>query len=104
MNKNKIAVIGGGSWATALVKIFLNNVEVVYWWMRDEKAVEYIKEYKHNKNYLPYVSLDTDKLRISTKLDEVIQESDVLVWALPAAFVIDAIESNNVKNLEDRKK
>lgn len=102
MNKNKIAVIGGGSWATALVKMFLNNADVVCWWMRDEKAVEYIKEYKHNQNYLPYVTLDTNKLKISTNLNEVIQEADVLVWALPAAFFLDAIEKNIIKNIEEK--
>jgi glycerol-3-phosphate dehydrogenase (NAD(P)+) len=55
---NKIAVIGGGSWATALVKILCNNVPVVNWWMRNDDAVEHIHTFKHNPNYLQSVEFD----------------------------------------------
>ncbi len=102
MNKNKIAVIGGGSWATALVKIFQNNADLVYWWLRDNDTVNYIKEYKHNKKYLPYVALDTNKLYISSDIKEIISKADVLVWALPAAFLHQTLIDNNIKNLEEK--
>ncbi len=102
MNKNKIAVIGGGSWATALVKIFQNNADLVYWWLRDQDTVDYIKEYRHNRKYLPYVALDTNKLYISSDIKEVISKADVLVWALPAAFLHETLLANELKNLEEK--
>ena len=50
---HKIAVLGGGSWATALVKILCNNLDSVNWWMRSSEAVEHILKFKHNPKYLP---------------------------------------------------
>ena len=56
----KIAVIGGGSWATALVKILSNNVDEINWWVRNEETVEFIKRYHHNPNYLSDVEFNLD--------------------------------------------
>jgi glycerol-3-phosphate dehydrogenase (NAD(P)+) len=62
---SQIAVIGGGSWATAIVKMLCNNVEQTHWWVRNATVVEHIKKYKHNPNYLTSVEFDTDKLKRS---------------------------------------
>ena len=50
--EKNIAVIGGGSWATALIKILSNNVSKINWYMRNEGAVEHILKFKHNPNYV----------------------------------------------------
>ena len=44
----QIAVIGGGSWATALVKILCNNSKNVGWWVRSKETADYINKYHHN--------------------------------------------------------
>ena len=61
----KIAVIGGGSWASALVKILCNNVSSLNWWMRNQDAIDHLIEFKHNPNYLRSVEFDLSKINIS---------------------------------------
>jgi len=86
----KIALIGGGSWATAIAKILLNNVSNINWWMRNEKAIEHLTKYKHNLKYLQSVEFDTNKLTLSTNLSEIIGNSDIIIIATPSAF-LDAL-------------
>lgn len=95
MNTNKIynvAVIGGGSWATALVKLVSNNVPIVHWWMRNEKAVEHINKYGHNPNYLQSVEFQKDKIIVSTDLIKTIESADILIIATPAAFLTETFK------------
>lgn len=89
MDKSKkiIGVIGGGSWATALVKILTENVEKVNWWMRNEEAVEHISKYKRNLKYLQGVELKTEKINVSTDLESVVTSSDIIILATPSAFL-----------------
>ena len=70
--ENRIAVIGGGSWATALVKILCNNVDKLNWYMRNEIAVNHIKTYRHNPHYLQSVEFDLNKIEVSTDLVKMI--------------------------------
>ncbi|MFH1320333.1 MAG: NAD(P)H-dependent glycerol-3-phosphate dehydrogenase [Bacteroidota bacterium] len=93
----KIAVIGGGSWATAIVKILSNNLDNIYWWMRNKDAVEYIKEYHHNPNYIRSVKFDLEKLTISTDLKDIISKSDILIFAVPSPFLKEALESESMR-------
>lgn len=88
----KIAVIGGGSWATALVKILCNNVDSLNWYMRNELAVEHILKYKHNPNYLQSVAFDLSKLNVGTDLKEIIEASDIIILATPSAFLVELFE------------
>jgi glycerol-3-phosphate dehydrogenase (NAD(P)+) len=88
----KIAVIGGGSWATALVKILCNNVENVNWWMRSETAVNHILSYRHNPNYLQSVEFELDKITVSTDLVEMIRPADIVIIATPSAFLTKIFE------------
>ena len=83
----KIAVFGGGSWATAIVKMLSENVELVGWYMRSEESVAYIKENKHNPNYLCSVEFNTDQLFLSSDINEMFDYADVLIFAIPSAFL-----------------
>lgn len=83
----KIAVIGGGSWATALVKILCNNVKTVNWWMRNEGAVAHLIKFQHNPNYLQSVEFDREKINVSTNLESIISSSDIVIIATPSAFM-----------------
>jgi len=85
--QRKIAVIGGGSWATALVKILCNNVPKVNWWMRNQSAVDHILNFRHNPNYLQSVEFDLEKVNVSTDLVASIQDADIVIIATPSAFL-----------------
>ncbi len=99
----KIAVIGGGSWATALVKMLCNNVSEVHWWIRHQETVEYIRKYKHNPNYLTSVEFDTQKLNLNHNLKQVIQAADVLIMAVPSAFLKDALSGITIDDFKNKQ-
>ena len=92
-DSKKIAVIGGGSWATALVKILCNNLNSVNWWMRSEGAVGHILKYRHNPNYLQSVEFDLNKINVSTDLEEIIRPADIVIIATPSAFLTKIFEN-----------
>lgn len=92
-NQKKIAVIGGGSWATALVKLLCNTQKSVGWWMRNEEAITHIRQFKHNPKYLQSVEFDVDKLELSSDLPKVIDSADIIIIATPAAFLTKAFET-----------
>jgi glycerol-3-phosphate dehydrogenase (NAD(P)+) len=83
----KIAVIGGGSWATAIVKMLANNVDTLLWWMRNEEAVQHIKETQHNPRYLSGARINTDVVEVSSNLKAICDQADVIILAVPSAFL-----------------
>jgi len=85
-----IAVIGGGSWATALVKILCNNCTKVHWWMRSDEAISHIHQFGHNPKYLQSVSFDTQQLVLSSNLEKTLASADWVIIATPAAFLEEA--------------
>ncbi|MBL7922923.1 MAG: NAD(P)H-dependent glycerol-3-phosphate dehydrogenase [Bacteroidia bacterium] len=82
-----VTVLGGGSWATALVKILSNNAPHIQWWMRNQEAVDFIHQYRHNPGYLSDVEIDLQKVRPGSGLEEALAASDLIVLAVPAAFL-----------------
>ncbi|MEH6308207.1 NAD(P)H-dependent glycerol-3-phosphate dehydrogenase [Olivibacter sp. CPCC 100613] len=93
--KNKVAVIGGGSWATAIIKMLSDNDQEkdIFWWMRNKDAAAYIQEYHHNPNYLSAVEIKIPSDQITTKLSTVVESCDLLVLSVPAAFLQKALST-----------
>lgn len=89
----KIAVIGGGSWATAMVKILANNVDSLFWWMRNEDAVQHIKETQHNPRYLSGARINTEIVEVSSDLKTICEQADVIVLAIPSAFLHNTLSA-----------
>ncbi len=90
---SRIAVIGGGSWATAIVKMLCDAKHEVRWWMRDERAIENIIKYGHNLNYLRSAEVNLKPENISSNLSEIIDNSECLIFAVPAAFLHNTLQS-----------
>ncbi|WP_339611763.1 NAD(P)H-dependent glycerol-3-phosphate dehydrogenase [uncultured Planktosalinus sp.] len=90
------AVIGGGSWATAIVKMLCENLPKVHWYMRSIYAIEHIKKEDHNPNYLSSVEFDTKQLSLSNDINKVIKNADVVIFAIPSAFLSNELEKLTV--------
>ncbi|HEX8268699.1 MAG TPA: NAD(P)H-dependent glycerol-3-phosphate dehydrogenase [Flavobacterium sp.] len=83
----KFAVIGGGSWATAIAKMLCVNLPEIAWYMRNEAAIAHIKEHHHNPNYLSSVEFQTQKLRLTSDINEAVAYADYIIFAIPSAFL-----------------
>ncbi len=95
-------MIGSGSWATAIVKILLENVEKVHWWVREEEIATHLRRYGHNPRYLGSVAFDPDRLLVSHELNRVLKRADVPVFCIPAAFLESSLEGLHASLLRDK--
>ncbi len=96
-NQDRVAVIGSGSWATALAKILLLNNDRINWYMRNPGNIDYIRQFHHNKNYLSSVYFDTGRISFFNDLEEVISQSDILIFAIPSAFLKGLLEKSDIE-------
>jgi glycerol-3-phosphate dehydrogenase (NAD(P)+) len=86
-NYPKFAVIGGGSWATAIAKMLCANLPEIAWYMRNEDAIEHIKEHHHNPNYLSSVEFHVEKLKLTNDINEAVAYADYIIFSIPSAFL-----------------
>ncbi len=99
----KIGVIGNGSWATALVKIITDNQHPVKWWIRNASSIDHIKNRKHNPNYLSSAFFDVSMLHMDTDAQKIVDASDLLVLAVPSAYIKDVLNTIDKNSLRDKK-
>lgn len=88
----KFAVIGGGSWATAIAKMLCENQTEIAWYMRNIYAIEHLKHQRHNPNYLSSVEFDIKKLRLTNDINEAVAFADYVIFAIPSAFLSGELE------------
>lgn len=79
-------VVGGGSWATAIVKLLLGNGLLLNWYMRDREAIAHIRKYRHHSKYLTSVELNTDNFNVTDDINHVVSVSDIIIFAIPSAY------------------
>ena len=85
-NKN-IGVLGAGSWGTALVKMLSENCDKIFWYCRNDIQINEIIKTKKNPKYLKDLEIDTDKISISSDLNFIIDNSDILIIAIPSPYI-----------------
>lgn len=85
-NKN-IGVLGAGSWGTALVKMLSENCDKIFWYSRNDIQIKEIIKTKKNPKYLKDLEIDTDKISISSDLNFIIDNSDILIIAIPSPYI-----------------
>jgi glycerol-3-phosphate dehydrogenase (NAD(P)+) len=97
MSKSKkVGIIGSGSWATAIAKMLCENNESINWYVRNSAALEYIKAHQHNKDYLSSVTFDLDKLNLYDEINQVVENSDILIIVVPSAFLKSELDKVNL--------
>jgi glycerol-3-phosphate dehydrogenase (NAD(P)+) len=101
--QNKFAVIGSGSFATALVKILNDNDVPVQWCVRNEHIIEHLKKYRHNPSYLRSASFKVELFALGTNVKECIEAAEYIVIAVPSAY-IEAVLDPLPKNIFEGKK
>lgn len=101
----KIAVVGGGSWATAIIKILSDNLieKEIFWWMRNEEAIEHIRQYNHNPHYLSSVEIKVPDSNLSSNLKDIIAACDFILLNVPAAFLKDTLKDISPEDLKGKK-
>ncbi|HKR03082.1 MAG TPA: NAD(P)H-dependent glycerol-3-phosphate dehydrogenase [Bacteroidia bacterium] len=99
---NSIAIIGGGSWATAIVKIISNNCSQINWWVRKNETSEFIKTYNHNPNYLSDVAINLEKVSVSSDLKKTLHHSSIIILAVPSAFLKESFSNISPDDLKDK--
>ncbi len=96
-NCGNIAIIGGGSWATAIAKIVLDHTQHIGWYMRRDDRIEDFRRMGHNPAYLTSVHFDIDKIFFSSDINKIVQNYDTLIFVTPSPYL-----KNHLKKLKTR--
>ena len=83
----KVGIMGGGSWATAIAKMVLGNEDSINWFIRRDDRIAEFKRLGHNPSYLTGVDFDTNRINFSSNINDVVDASDVLVFAIPSPYL-----------------
>lgn len=83
----KITIIGAGSWATALVKIFSESNVQISWYLRKANDVSYVNEHGRNPGYLSHTMLPMSYIHPTSDIEEAIDFSDTVLFVVPSAYL-----------------
>lgn len=101
--KTNITVIGGGSWATAIIKILCEHSVNIKWWMRNLKDVEHIKKHHHNPHYLSSVEIQPSKVKPYSNIKDALKDTEWVILAVPSAFIQQSLQGLNESHFVDKK-
>ena len=95
----KIAIIGGGSWATAIAKIVVGHTHRIGWYMRRDDRIDDFRRMGHNPAYLTSVHFDINEIDFSSDINKMVQAYDTLIFVTPSPYL-----KNHLKKLKTRIK
>ena len=96
-------ILGGGSWATALAKILSDKGQTVNWWIRSNEIIQHIKANGNNPHYLSAVNFKVSQLSLSNDIKSIFKNSDVIVIAIPSAYVEESLQKLKPDDWENKK-
>lgn len=88
----KCAVLGYGSWATAIVKTLTTNHHHVDWLVLNDDIRASLVRRGRNSKYLPWCDIDRSLITPSPCINSVVQDADVVFLAMPSAFLKKFLE------------
>lgn len=83
----RVAILGSGSWATALAKIVLSNLPEINWYIRRQEAIDEFIATGKNPSYLCAAKFDVSRIHFSSDINKIIAQSDVLILAIPSPYI-----------------
>lgn len=83
----KIAVMGGGSWATAIAKMLLEKNEEIWWYLRRDDRIEDFRRLGHNPAYLTSVHFDVNRIHFHSDINHIVEACDTLVFVTPSPYL-----------------
>lgn len=89
--KQKIGVLGGGSWGTALAVLLANKNMDVDIWLRDKNQISQILLERENKKYLPNIKLPLN-INLRDDVEKAIYNKDVILLSIPTHGVRDTLK------------
>lgn len=102
MGKKQIGIIGSGSWATAIAKIVTDNGNQINWWVRQQANIDYFVKRKHNPHYLRNAYFDVQCIAFSTDIKWVVEQSEILIVAVPSIHIESTLSALNAENLKGK--
>ena len=95
-NCGNIAIIGGGSWATALAKVVVSNTHRIGWYMRRDDRIADFKRTGHNPAYITSLQFDVNEIAFSSDLNNTAEAYDTLIFVTPSPYLKDHLKKLTV--------
>ena len=92
-----IAIMGGGSWATAIAKMMLERNDSIHWYMRRDDRIEEFRRLGHNPAYLTSVHFDVNRITFSSDINKIVEEADTLIFVTPSPYLKSHLKKLKVK-------
>jgi glycerol-3-phosphate dehydrogenase (NAD(P)+) len=98
-----IAVLGSGSWATALVKILSDNGVCVHWYVRNPETIRHIETEGYNPAYLSAAKLNKGCLKLYSDAAGAVAEAATIILAIPSAYIGGVLQAFTADQLSGKK-
>jgi glycerol-3-phosphate dehydrogenase (NAD(P)+) len=101
MQDADVAVIGSGSWATAIVKLLSSGSDRICWFIQFDDILKHIKKHHHNPRYLSAVDFNPEKLILTGDINKAVSSAPIIILVTPAAFLKETMKPLHV-SLKDK--
>lgn len=92
----KVAILGSGSWATALAKIVMHNAQEINWYIRKQETIDDFIQTRRNPNHLEWAYFDIARIHFSANINEIVDLSDFIILAIPSPYLNEIFNEINI--------